>query len=362
MCLRPIWIPVPGYPTGVYVKCKACPWCKGNRVNDWAGRCVAEQQFSTAVVAITLTYAKTIPGAGLDEHYRDVQLMLKRLRKDRYKVRYVVAGEYGERKGRVHWHAILFFRGAVPPVEYGTKFYNWKYWPHGYAFLQSPDFEGMTYVLKYTLKDDSAQANEAKRLHMSKYPPIGAEFFQSLAADFVKARLPVHSPEYAFADLRFGGGPQRGRLRKFWLSDRSREIFLGGSDRYGLKGYVQMWRDAYGEEPPKTEFLTEQYDDPRAAAEVEAAYWAAPAADDVGYLLLPAPTLGLVVRRSETTATYVPHEKENPSWHLDIGDGSSSAVRSVGGRLKRAGLPSDLIACVLRWLTQSRPVLTRQSI
>lgn len=344
--MRPIRIPCSTRPEGVWVKCKTCPWCKGNRVNDWAGRCVAEQQFSTAVVSLTLTYAKLGAGASIDERYGDVQLMLKRLRKDRYKVRYVFAGEYGEKKGRMHWHGILFFRGPIPDFELNTNFFNWKYWPHGYTYVQSPDFEGMTYVLKYTLKDDDPRAREAKRLHMSKYPPIGAEYFQSLAQDYVNAGLPVHSPEYSFAHLRL----RSGKLRKFWLADRSRELFLDG--------YVRKWREAYGTEPPQTEFLTQEFYDPAARAEADAEANRAFAerqrdAEQTGFLLLPHPVLGVVSRYSDGTAVYVPHGlgKGEQPWHLDIGDGSASAVRIVGGRLRRAGLRSDLIASVLRWLT-----------
>lgn len=357
MCKAPIWIPVASSVTGgVWVKCKACTWCKGNRVNDWAGRCVAEQQNSTAIVSCTLTYAKVTADADLTELYRDVQLMLKRLRKDGYSVRYLVAGEHGERKGRVHWHAILFFRGAkLPEVEYNTKFYNWKYWKHGYTYVQSPDFEGMSYVLKYTLKEDDPLANETKVMHCSKFPPIGAEYFQSLAQDYVNARLPVHSPEYSFAHLRL----RSGKLRKFWLADRSRELFLGGSERYGFKGYVQLWRDAYGTEPPGTDFLIENYYDPQAAAEVEAERWSSSAlstGEQNGFLLLPAPTLGVVVSYSDGKAVYIPHglKKGEAPWRIDVGTGYLNAERGAAGRLKQAGLRRDLIRSILAWLTQPR--------
>ena len=33
----------------------------------------------------------------------------------------MIAGEYGERKGRAHWHAVLFFKGKVPSLPIGRS-------------------------------------------------------------------------------------------------------------------------------------------------------------------------------------------------------------------------------------------------
>lgn len=336
MCLTPIRL-----PSQVYVKCKTCRICKGNRVNDWAGRCVAEQQGSSSVVSITLTYASVEEGLTLDDLYPDVQRMLKRLRKAGYSVRYLCCGEYGELKGRPHWHIIFFFRGKAPEVDRNTKFFNWKFWPHGYSFVQAPDFDGICYVLKYTMKDDNRQSRAIKRIYMSKYPPIGYDFFQLLADRYVKARLPVQSPEYAFANVR----DKKNRVRTFWLFDRSRELFISA--------YVSKWREAYGTEPPMHPFLVEEYYDPMAKEELEVEFmrkWFADAEanTDMRYLLLPAPTLGIVVKCRNRTARYYRDglpDGEEPC-RLVIGDEFGSVAKSVAAW----GIPAALVARITQWL------------
>jgi hypothetical protein len=338
MCVSPIQL-----PSGVMVKCNCCRWCMGNRVNDWAGRCVAEQQTSSHIMALTLTYAQ-LHGDVLDELYGDVQRMLKRLRSDGFSVRYLCCGEYGSLKRRPHWHIILFFRGNAPEVEYDTKYYNWKYWKHGYTYVQSPDFAGMSYVLKYTLKyEDTEGAHNSKRIYMSKKPPIGYHYFQSLARDYVNAGLPLVSPEYRFAHLRL----RSGKLRTFWLADRSRELFVDG--------YVTKWRETYGTEPQQTDFLIEEYYDPIAAAEVDEERWRSKTAPTgLGYLLFPYPVLGCMVKYSDGSCVYVPHNlgKDEKPWRIHIGDGSSSAVRRAAAILYKSGLRSDLVKSAIRWITR----------
>lgn len=327
--------------TGVTVVCNQCRICKGNRVNDFAGRAVAEMATSTATLAVTLTYAGGVNATRL--YYRDVQLMLKRLRSDGYSVRYIVCGEHGETKGRAHWHAILFFKGRVPDFDRNTRYYNWKYWPHGYTFAQSPDFDGISYVLKYTLKDDTSRAF-TKVLRISKKPPIGYDYFQFLAQRFVDAGLPVQSPSYSFSDVRF----RTGRPRRFWLTGRSRELFL--------EGYVTKWRAKYGGEPPMHEFLVQEYYDPIARREVyldqddfqrhleaKGVYVEPTGRYQVGYLLIPFPNTGLLVQYSDGTATLT-LGKEGTPWPQVFESGSAI------GELTAAGLPLEVARTCAIWL------------
>lgn len=329
MCLRPIRL-----PSQVKVKCKCCSWCKGNRVNDWAGRCVAEQLVSASVVSITLTYASLPPNADLDSLYPDVQRMLKRLRFAGYSVRYLCCGEYGEAKGRPHWHIILFFRGKAPEIERDTKFYNWKYWPHGYSYVQAPDFEGMCYVLKYSLKDNANDPRALKRIVMSRFPPIGAEYFQDLAQRLVDARLAVHSPEYAFGHLFL----RSGKRRTFWLADRSLELFLSA--------YVSKWVRDVGSDPPMTPFLVEQFYDPIAKAEREASEFdervsALERFGAAAFFLLSNPRAGVICVYPDGKAFLT---VEGEEWRRDIG------VGSVIGDLTAVGYPMVEAAGARSWL------------
>ena len=72
------------------------------------------------MLGVTLTYKGDVPGS-VTLLTADVQKFVRSLRKAGHKVRYMIAGEYGERKGRAHWHAVLFFKGKVPSLPIGRS-------------------------------------------------------------------------------------------------------------------------------------------------------------------------------------------------------------------------------------------------
>ena len=192
---------------------------------------------------------------------------MKRLRKEGFKARYIVAGEYGSKKARAHWHAVLFFSGAAPAIARGaserqpwqilleTRF-NWEPWPHGFVFFQQPDYGGFAYVLKYALKDQDADVSKG-HLAMSKKPPLGDAFVRSWAARHVAQGLAPQDLFYSFPDAFDGSG----RRRRFLLQGKSRENFL----RYFLDG----WAEVHDSPPPASDVLTALWD--KQAAEERAA-------------------------------------------------------------------------------------------
>lgn len=250
MCLSPIEL-----KDRTRVACRHCEICRTNRLNDLIGRCVAEQSVSSTTLAVTLTYAGDVPEAAV-LCYSDVQKFLKRLRFDGYRVRYIVAGEYGAAKGRAHWHIILFFRGKAPDVEMDRRF-NWDYWPAGFSYFQRPDYKGFRYVLKYALKDQT-NSGSIRALSMSKVPPLGHDFFMRLAGRMVSQKLALHAPEYSFSDVL----DRSGKPRRYWLQGRMREMFL--------ERYCSLWRKTYGKEPYETDWLREQWFDKIARKEMSA--------------------------------------------------------------------------------------------
>lgn len=110
------------------VKCGQCPLCVESRQLDIVNRCRMESElYSTPAYCFCLTYDdKHLPGLRQEGpyrllrlhrgqlHYPDVQLFFKRLRRlwDRkglkHSIRYLVACEYGSRRGRPHYHVILW--------------------------------------------------------------------------------------------------------------------------------------------------------------------------------------------------------------------------------------------------------------
>ena len=92
------------------LRCGMCFGCKADHAREWSIRCYHEAQRHRDSCFITLTYQEEFlpPHGSLDP--RDLQLFFKRLRKALYpvKIRYFACGEYGEKKGRPHYHACVF--------------------------------------------------------------------------------------------------------------------------------------------------------------------------------------------------------------------------------------------------------------
>lgn len=202
MCVSPSYVWVLRGPTWEKIEkpCGVCWRCEENRRNDWVGRCMAEASTSAHVCVITLTYAPRDDLADRVLHPPHFQLFMKRLRRSGHKVRYLVAGEYGDLKGRAHFHAVLFFRhiepqeGPVPSYqprrasaeESGAfcrqipqeQMVHLREWPHGHVKCDwSISERSVRYVCEYVLKDRGTGW-----LSMSKKPPLGAEFFAAKAA------------------------------------------------------------------------------------------------------------------------------------------------------------------------------------
>ena len=250
MCLSPVQI------NGSEVGCRNCWQCKKDRINSLVGRCIAEKMYSKSTLSVTLTYA------GGDTHnsttlvYDDVQLMLKRLRKD-FDVRYIVAGEFGSKKGRAHWHCVLFFKGVknkkavIPDIM--DKRLEWKYWqkgpkfdrkPIGFCYFQKPDWQGLAYALKYAIKDQD-QRSVSSHLAMSKKPLLGFEYLRDLAQTHVDHGLPPRSYKYKFNDIK----DSKNRIRSFLMTGESRNYFMSE--------FNERWSLKYGNEPISE--LNDQY-------------------------------------------------------------------------------------------------------
>lgn len=252
MCISPCYLPEIGA-----VACRYCWQCRKNRVNDLVGRCIAEQQTASATYAVTFTYAGDTTSAATLV-YADFQRFMKRLRRAGYTVRYIAAGEYGSKKGRAHWHAILFFYGKAPRLVYDqaelrgddvtldTRF-NWPHWPDGWVFFQQPDYGGLAYVLKYALKDSEA-ALALSHLSMSKKPPLGHSYFMELAQRYVDQGLAPQDYFYSFDD-QFDAKRKR---RRFFMQGKTRENFIAA--------YLSSWEAVKGREHPLSEIIDEYLD------------------------------------------------------------------------------------------------------
>ena len=162
---------------------------------------------------------------------------MKLLRRAGHKVRYLVAGEYGDLKGRAHFHALLFFTDMQP----GDKpvVYNWGHladpstsarfsrdipnmdmvhvreWPHGHVKVDwSADEKAVRYVVHYIFGDDKNNG----WFSLSKKPALGAEWF---------AQKAKHARELGVLPSSFNYLPPGGsREKPYMLTGASRRDYL----------------------------------------------------------------------------------------------------------------------------------------
>lgn len=240
MCISPSFVWVQRGPKWEkqQVACRQCWRCRQNRVNDYVARALAEASTSQHVATISLTYA---PRDDLADRVLDpthFQLFMKLLRRSGHKVRYLVAGEYGDLKGRAHFHAILFFKhlepqdGPAPSYNAGhvldpssssrfsrqipqKRMVHIREWPHGHVSVDwSADERSARYVCKYLLAENKNNA----WFSLSKKPTLGAEFFAKKAARACELGVLPHSFEY----LPPGGN----RDRPYLMTGATRRDYL----------------------------------------------------------------------------------------------------------------------------------------
>lgn len=184
--------------------CGQCIGCRLERSRQWAVRCVHEAQMHDFSVFVTLTYDDAhLRGRSLC--YRDFQLFMKRVRRNKGPVRFYMCGEYGESYGRPHFHACLFGCFFEDRVEYrklpsGSVLYTSKelanLWPFGFSSIGDVTFESAAYVARYVMKKvtgDHAEEHytdpltgeclRAEFTKMSLRPGIGAHWFDRYRTD-----------------------------------------------------------------------------------------------------------------------------------------------------------------------------------
>ncbi|AXF52678.1 MAG: replication initiator protein [Microviridae sp.] len=204
--------------------CGQCIGCRLERSRQWAVRCIHEAQLHDENCFITLTFSpehleKRKQPDSLDKS--EFQRFMKRLRKHfgQQKIRFFHCGEYGEKYGRPHYHAILFGLDFADKqlhrVLNGHRLYTSrtleKIWPYGYSSIGNVTFESAAYVARYILKKVTGDAADTHYANidsqtgeiinyktpeyttMSRRPGIAAGWFDKYAddvypSDFVTVR------------------------------------------------------------------------------------------------------------------------------------------------------------------------------
>jgi hypothetical protein len=256
MCVSPtiVYQAVGPYYEKKEVPCRVCWSCTENRINDLIGRCLFEAEASEWVRALTLTYddKKVVhPVQTTTIVKKDFQTFMKRMRFAGYQCRYIAAGEYGEKKGRTHFHVLLFGVGKLPDIPLNKKYQNLDQWPWGFTYADAAATEkAVRYVAKYMVKEikmkNQNKWKEFKNLPAwftySTKPLIGAGGFVKLAHMHAEARIPPFSLHYTPPGAREG--------RRYVMSGKAEDVFFST--------LLALWPEFDGVE--KTEWVQNSFD------------------------------------------------------------------------------------------------------
>lgn len=146
----------------IRLPCGQCIGCRLEKSRQWAMRCMHEKKLHKENCFVTLTYSNEFlpPGGTLVK--RDLQLFMKRLRKEKGAgVRFYACGEYGELNGRPHYHCLLFNCEFSDKLVFsrnkrGELYYTSKalesLWPFGHCVIGDVSFDSAAYVARYVMK------------------------------------------------------------------------------------------------------------------------------------------------------------------------------------------------------------------
>lgn len=252
MCRRPNYVWIEKGPNWMKqpVSCRQCTQCREKRVDDFVGRMLCEAHESTGTAVLTLTYRNRDDLAEKVLTPRHFQAFVRSLRRRDHnlKCRYFVAGEYGDQKGRAHFHAILFFSGPLPkwnrdkvhswPSEWkldsetwpgGLRQFHCEEWPHGHVVCDwTADQRPFRYACKYVLKTEGRQS----WVSMSKKPPLGWRYFERLADRAIELGVLPSSLVYSAPGSR---GAKTYHLTGATRRDYLLRIYDGFRERYPFR-------------------------------------------------------------------------------------------------------------------------------
>lgn len=142
-----------GRPELLYLPCGKCQGCQTSYAQGWALRCRLELLQHRTASFTTLTYRNEALPPTLNR--QEFSAYFKRLRSRlgaARPIRFFGCGEYGEKSGRPHYHAIIY--GAHAEHDKHTLS---AAWPHGHAYSVPVTAANINYVAGYTNKKIRAE-------------------------------------------------------------------------------------------------------------------------------------------------------------------------------------------------------------
>lgn len=160
------------------VPCGKCLPCLSNKRRDWIFRLEQEHKYSHGALFVTLTYhPKYCP---YEIKKRHLQLFIKRLRKHdtQNRVRYFAVGEYGTKRKRPHYHALLF------NVDLSGTTVR-KAWRFGEVHIGNVTPSSVAYCTKYIVQPEQKTPDKQPPFTlMSRAYGIGGRYLSDAMVDW----------------------------------------------------------------------------------------------------------------------------------------------------------------------------------
>lgn len=201
------------------VPCGNCIGCRIDKSRQWALRCVHEAKLHALNSFVTFTYDENNLPYYNNLYKSELQLLLKRIRKQYGQFRYYACGEYGDTTSRPHFHVIFFGidfsedRKYYKQTKGGEKLYKSEklnsVWGNGFAVIGNFNYATAAYTARYVMKKvtgKSAQSHytrtdirtgEVYQLNpefalMSLKPGLGSGWYEKFKTDAFPSDFLVH--------------------------------------------------------------------------------------------------------------------------------------------------------------------------
>lgn len=137
-CVEPIY----GIGARDFVPCRKCEGCRLRIVRKLIWQMLREVSAAPRTWHCGLTFAEESEG------YREFQLFMKRVRKRTPSCRFYAVSERGSKRGRFHYHALIFCTPSLKKAEVQAS------WTVGHSFAKLVDMRmPFAYLAKYVTKD-----------------------------------------------------------------------------------------------------------------------------------------------------------------------------------------------------------------
>lgn len=123
--------------------CGRCIGCRMSAARDWAIRCTFESQQWKTQSFVTYTYRDAHCPQFLRKDHLSGSIKRLRARLDS-RIKFFACGEYGEEKGRPHYHALLFGVSDLARIQAS--------WPFGFVQVKPVTPERIAYTAGYVSK------------------------------------------------------------------------------------------------------------------------------------------------------------------------------------------------------------------